>query len=115
MSGTNFGVNGKKAPERHHTNKAEQEYIKRVCEALGIKMQFVHITTKLMKSYGNDFTEDTLPDGFYNKEDGTLYIGYTGYDPVKFVLKHELTHFGEGIKQYNKFMPVINPFWRFWN
>ena len=105
-SGRNY-TNNSNDNSRHHTHAAEQAYIKRICEALGIKMQFVDITTKLMKSYGYDFTEDTLPDGFYNKEDGILYIGFTGVDPVKFVLKHELTHFGEGTKQYNKFVQAV--------
>ncbi|MBO5211096.1 MAG: hypothetical protein J6B80_04115 [Clostridia bacterium] len=97
----------RKKGERLPVNAAEQAYIKRICDALGIKMQFVRITTKLMKSYGYDFTEDTLPDGFYNKEDKTLYIGFTGYDPVKFVLKHELTHFGEGTKSYKNFVDAV--------
>ena len=104
-SGENYSEN---APKRHHTTKAEQDLIKRICQALGIKMKFVHITSKLMAEYGYNFTDDALPDGFYNKEDGTLYIGYTVVDPVKFVFKHELTHFGEGTAQYKKFVEAVD-------
>lgn len=107
VSGTKNGASGNNSGVRHHTSKAEQEYIKRICDALGIKMKFVHITTKLMAEYGYNFTADTLPDGFYNENDGTLYIGFTGVDPVKFVLKHELTHFGEGTEGYKKFVEDV--------
>lgn len=105
-SGQNYTTNIQ-SDGRHHTTKAEQERIKRVCEALGVKMKFVHITKQLMAEYGYTFADGTLPDGFYDKETNTLYIGYTGIDPVKFVLKHELTHFGEGTAQYTKFVEAV--------
>ncbi len=107
VSGNVFGANGQNLGVRHHTSKAEQEYIKRICDALGVKMQFVHITSKLMAKYGYNISEDSLPDGFYNKNDKTLYIGFTGYDPVKFVFKHELTHFGEGTESYKNFVDAV--------
>ncbi|MBO5321703.1 MAG: hypothetical protein J6B22_03740 [Clostridia bacterium] len=108
VSGNIFGASGQDSGVRHHTSKAEQEYIKRICDALGVKMQFVHITSKLMAKYGYNISEDSLPDGFYDKDSQTLYIGFTGYDPVKFVFKHELTHFGEGTESYKNFVDAVN-------
>ena len=94
-------------PKRHHLTKSEQDYIKFICKALGIKVKFIHITSKLLKEYGYDIPQNKLPDGFYNKEDKTIYIGFTGVNPVKFVFKHELTHFGEGTKLYKKFVNAV--------
>ena len=107
--GRNYTDNSqrRKKGERLPVNAAEQAYIKRICDALGVKMKFVHITKQLMAEYGYTFENGTLPDGFYDKETDTLYIGYTGIDPVKFVLKHELTHFGEGTESYKNFVDAV--------
>ena len=93
--------------ERHYIYKKEQDYIKRICDKLGVKMEFIHITPKLLAEKGYKFEDSILPDGFFDKSTDTLYIGFTVVDPVKFIFKHELTHFGEGTEQYEKFVKAV--------
>ncbi len=105
----NFMPEGESGGERkrHHTTKAEQDFIKRICDKLGVKMKFIHITSELLAEKGYEFEDGILPDGFYDRDTDTLYIGFTVIDPVKFVFKHELTHFGEGTEQYTKFVEAV--------
>lgn len=94
--------------KRRHTTQKEQNFIKRVAKALGVKVEFTEITADLLRSYGYDFKDgDMLPDGFYDRNTKTVHIGYTVYNPVTFILKHELTHFGEGTVQYKKFVEIV--------
>lgn len=94
--------------KRRHTTQKEQNFIKRVAKALGVKVEFTQITAELLRSYNCDFKDgDILPDGFYNRKTKTIHIGYTVYNPVTFILKHELTHFGEGTAQYKKFVEIV--------
>lgn len=98
----------KKLPRRKHTTATEQDFIKRIANALGLKLEFTHITADLLRSYGYDFKEgDILPDGYFDNETNTIHIGYTVYNPVAFIFKHELTHFGEGSAQYNNFVKAV--------
>ncbi|MBQ4120346.1 MAG: hypothetical protein IJD45_08170 [Clostridia bacterium] len=94
--------------QRRHTTAEEQSFIKKVAKALGVKLEFTHITSELLRSYGYEFKEgDVLPDGYYDKETKTIHIGYTAYNPVAFIFKHELTHFGEGTQAYTKFVEAV--------
>ena len=98
----------RKNVKRRHTTQKEQNFIKRVAKALGVKVEFTEITADLLRSYGYDFKDgDILPDGFYDRNTKTVHIGYTVYNPVTFILKHELTHFGEGTAQYKKFVEIV--------
>ena len=98
----------KKLPRRKHTTATEQDFIKRIANALGLKLEFTHITADLLRSYGYDFKDgDILPDGYFDNETNTIHIGYTVYNPVAFIFKHELTHFGEGTAQYNNFVKAV--------
>lgn len=93
-------VFGTKDGKRHHVTAKEQNYIRKISNALGFsndKIIFEHM----------DKTLGFLADGYYNKKDGTLHIGYSVIDPVTFIFKHELTHFGEGTEQYTKFVKAV--------
>lgn len=94
-------------PERRHIDKDEQDFIKRICDKLGVKMKFIHITPELLAEKGYKFEDGILPDGFFDKDTDTLYIGFTVIDPVGFIFKHELTHFGEGTQQYKNFVKAV--------
>lgn len=93
-------VFGTKDGKRHHVTAKEQNYIRKVSNALGFsndKIIFEHM----------DKTLGFLADGYYNKKDGTLHIGYSVIDPVTFIFKHELTHFTENTEQYRKFVKAV--------
>ena len=111
-SGKNVDVNSliyeNKKKVRRHTTAAEQSLIKRVANSLGVKLEFTHITADLLRSYGYDFKEgDVLPDGYFDNDTNTIHIGYTVYNPMAFIFKHELTHFGEGTEQYKNFVKAV--------
>jgi len=98
----------KRNNQRRHTTAKEQTFIKRIADKIGVKVVFEHITPELLRSYGYEFNEgDILPDGYYDRNTGTIHMGYTVYNPVSFILKHELTHFGEGTAQYEKFVKAV--------
>lgn len=98
----------KKNKQRRHTTAKEQAFIKRIAKALGVKVEFENITAELLRSYGYDIKDGAiLPDGYYNRNTKTIHIGFSVYNPVTFVLKHELTHFGEGTVQYEKFVKAV--------
>ncbi len=90
---------------RHHTTKAEQDYIESICKALGRKVVFEHITTEKLKEIGED-TGGEIPDGYIDKK-GVIHIGFVVGDPINFIFKHELTHFGEGTAEYEKFVKAV--------
>ena len=94
--------------QRRHTTAKEQDFIKNIAKALGVKLEFTDITAEHLRSMGYMFNDgDILPDGYYDRESGIVHIGYSVYNPVAFILKHELTHFGEGTEQYNKFVNAV--------
>ncbi len=98
----------KKSKQRRHTTAKEQSFIKSIADNLGVKVEFEHITAELLRSYGYEFNDgDILPDGYYDRNTKTIHMGYTVYNPVTFILKHELTHFGEGTAQYEKFVKAV--------
>ena len=92
--------------ERHHTTKAEQKYIKKICNKLGREVVFETITPEMLKNKHGKDTNGHTPDGFIDK-DGVIHIGFTVVDPINFIFKHELTHFGEGTEQYKKFVQAV--------
>lgn len=90
--------------ERHRLSKAEQDYITEICNALGRKVVFEHIS-ETAKKLGID-TSKGIPDGYY--ENGVIHLGFVTVDPIQFVFKHELTHFLEfGKAKYNDFANLI--------
>ena len=91
--------------KRHHTTKAEQDYIVGIGKALGRTVVFEDIVKKL-SAEGIDLNGQ-IPDGYIDSNN-VIHINYTVIDPVSFILKHELTHFGEGTKQYDKFIKAVN-------
>lgn len=51
-------------------------------------------------------TQGFKSDG-YIETDGTIHIDYNCKNPVEFVLKHELTHFGEDTEEYKSFVKEV--------
>lgn len=77
---------------RRHTTLKEQQYIRKICDALGVKVVFEDMA-KYMKNNGMD-TDSGIIEGYIDKNN-VIHIGWTVSNPVQFVLKHELTHFLE--------------------
>ena len=95
----------KRNAKRRHTTLREQNYIKKICNALGVKVEFEHIGETLQKmGYKID---GEIPDGYFDKNTRTIHLGYTVSEPIKFVFKHELTHFGEGTQAYKNFIAAV--------
>ncbi|MBP3706259.1 MAG: hypothetical protein J6J13_03290 [Clostridia bacterium] len=100
--------------KRHLLNKKEQEEIKEIAKKLGRTVVFEHIS-ETAKKLGID-TSKGIPDGYYDSK-GIIHIDYAPVDPVRFVFKHELTHFTESIVkngekiytnvQYDRFVKLI--------
>lgn len=100
-------VEALKSEERHRVDKKEQDLIKKVAKALGLKVQFEHITREdIEKKKGKKLT-GALPDGYYEEDTGVIHIGFAAESPLAFVFKHELTHFGEGTESYKKFVKAV--------
>lgn len=90
--------------KRHHTTRAEQDYIKKICNALGRTVVFEDVV-KILKEQGIDLNGQ-IPDGYIDKNN-VIHINFTVIDPVTFILKHELTHFGEGTEAYKRFVEIV--------
>ncbi len=91
--------------ERRHTTLKEQEYIRSICRALGREVVFENIP-EVLKIQGIEVDSNNIPDGYID-ENNVIHIGYTVYNPVQFILKHELTHFGEGTEAYTAFIEAV--------
>ena len=91
--------------ERRHTTLKEQKYIKSICDALGREVVFENIAEVLTRQ-GIEVDINNIPDGYID-ENNVIHIGYTVYNPVQFILKHELTHFGEGTEAYTAFIEAV--------
>lgn len=98
----------RKNKQRRHTTAKEQTFIKKVAKALGVKLEFTDITVEHLRSLGYEFNDsDILPDGYYDRDTKTIYLGFSAYNPLTFVFKHELTHFGEGTVQYERLVKAV--------
>ncbi len=91
--------------DRRHTTLKEQQYIQKICDALGVEVVFEDMA-EYMKANGFD-TSSGIIEGYIDKSN-VIHIGWTVRNPVQFVLKHELTHFLENNKaKYNDFANSI--------
>ena len=85
-----------------HTMRGEkittkgQAYIKKICQNLGIEVVFENVYTPKGKH----------ADGYIDN-DGVIHIDYHCSNPVEFVLKHELTHYGESSALYSNFCKAV--------
>ena len=81
----------------------EQRYIKDLCNRMGIKV-VIDDLAGLFKD--TDKPAGFSPDGF-TSDDGTIYLDYNTVDPIRFVFKHELTHYGENSKEFSDFCKAV--------
>jgi hypothetical protein len=93
-----------KNKQRHHTTLKEQNYIIGIGKALGRTVVFENVVDKL-RAEGIDL-KGQIPDGYIDNN-GVIHMNFTVIDPLTFIFKHELTHFGEGTEAYNKFVDAV--------
>ena len=85
-----------------HTMRGEkittegQAYIKKICKNLGIEIVFENVYTPKGKH----------ADGYIDSN-GVIHLDYHCSNPVEFVLKHELTHYGESSALYSNFCKAV--------
>ena len=85
-----------------HTMRGEkittegQAYIKKICKNLGIEVVFENVFTPKGKH----------ADGYIDSN-GVIHLDYHCSNPVEFVLKHELTHYGESSALYSNFCKAV--------
>jgi len=81
-------------------NVREKEYIQRVCNQLGCQVVFEDLREIKYKG------EILSPDGYIGS-DGVIHINTYAENPIGFILKHELTHFGEKSSRYIEFVKTV--------
>ena len=91
--------------KRRHTTLKEQQYIQKICDKLGIKIVFEDVYQTLIDARYN--MHGYIPDGYYDRVTRVLHIGYTVANPIKFVFKHELTHYCEGTESFKRFVEAV--------
>lgn len=84
-----------------------KNYVKDIAKRLGTNLEFVDIAAELAKRGQNIEGLVIYPEGFYDPETHTLYVGNEVSNPVEFVFKHELTHYGERSKYYADFARAV--------
>ena len=84
-----------------------KNYVKDIAKRLGINLEFVDMAAELEKRGQNIEGLVIYPEGFYDPETHTLYVGNEVSNPVEFVFKHELTHYGERSKYYAAFARAV--------
>ncbi|MGN1320259.1 MAG: hypothetical protein ACI4U6_03990, partial [Acutalibacteraceae bacterium] len=87
--------------ENESLNSKDYDYIKSVCNNLGRQVVFEDLREYYLKGY------IISPDGYIDK-DGVIHLNIYSKNPLSFVLKHELTHFGESAKKgYADFVDAV--------
>ena len=81
-------------------NEIEQGYIKKICNKFGIGIVFEDLREMVHKG------EILSPDGYIGS-DGVIHINTYAENPIGFILKHELTHFGEKSSRYIEFVKTV--------
>lgn len=84
-----------------------KNYVKDIAKRLGINLEFVDMAAELAKRGQNIEGLVIYPEGFYDPKTHTLYVGDEVANPVEFVFKHELTHYGERSKYYAEFARAV--------
>lgn len=84
-----------------------KNYVKDIAKRLGTNLEFVDMAAELAKRGQNIEGLVIYPEGFYDPETHTLYVGNEVSNPVEFVFKHELTHYGERSKYYADFARAV--------
>lgn len=84
-----------------------KNFVKDIAKRLGTNLEFVDMAAELAKRGQNVEGLVIYPEGFYDPETHTLYVGNEVSNPVEFVFKHELTHYGERSKYYADFARAV--------
>lgn len=71
----------------------EERIIRKICAALGLEVEFAWLN------------DPKNPNGFIKGRKVTL--NYNAPDPIRFVLKHEITHYFETSKLYGRFQTYV--------
>lgn len=71
----------------------EERIVRKICAALGLEVEFAWLN------------DPKNPNGFIKGRKVTL--NYNATDPIRFVLKHELTHYFETSKHYDRFQTYL--------
>ena len=77
-----------------------QRYVRDVAKSFGRQVVFEDIA----KTQG--YSGGQVPDAYID-ENGTIHVGFSVVDPINFILKHELTHFGERSEDYQDFVETV--------
>ncbi len=84
-----------------------KNYVKDIAKRLGTNLQFVDMAAELARRGNNTEGLIIYPEGFFDPKNNTLYVGNEVANPVEFVFKHELTHFGEQSPLYVAFAKAV--------
>lgn len=87
----------------------EQKKIAKIGKALGwdVKFDAVHIKDKNGKTVRGENGMPRRADGSIDIKNKRITIDYENKQPIRFIFKHELTHFGEGSNLYGDFTEAV--------
>lgn len=87
----------------------EQKKIAKIGKALGwdVKFDAVHIKDKNGKTIRGENGTPRRADGSIDIKNKRITIDYENKQPIQFIFKHELTHFGESSKLYGDFTEAV--------
>lgn len=87
----------------------EQKKIAKIGKALGwdVKFDAVHIKDKNGKTVRGENGMPRRADGSIDIKNKRITIDYENKQPIQFIFKHELTHFGESSKLYGNFTDAV--------
>lgn len=87
----------------------EQKKIAKIGKALGwdVKFDAVHIKDKNGKTVRGENGMPRRADGSIDIKNKRITIDYENKQPIQFIFKHELTHFGEGSNLYGDFTEAV--------
>lgn len=87
----------------------EQKKIAKIGKALGwdVKFDAVHIKDKNGKTVRGENGMPRRADGSIDIKNKGITIDYENKQPIQFIFKHELTHFGEGSNLYSDFTEAV--------
>lgn len=87
----------------------EQKKIAKIGKALGWDVEFdaVHIKDKNGKTVRGENGMPRRADGSIDIKNKRITIDYDNKQPIQFIFKHELTHFGESSKLYGDFTEAV--------
>ena len=87
----------------------EQKKIAKIGKALGwdVKFDAVHIKDKSGKTVRGENGMPRRADGRIDIKNKRITIDYENKQPIQFIFKHELTHFGEGSNLYGDFTEAV--------